>query len=143
MADSARQRWGRSVVAVLVGIVVGAALSLGVDMVLHATKIYPPWGKSMSDGLFALATAYRLVFSVLGCYVIARMAPNRPMLHALAGGAVGLILCIVGAVATWNSDIGPHWYSVLLAVTALPCAWLGGWLWTSRLKSARPFTAMS
>lgn len=72
------------------------------------------------------------------------MAPNRAMLHALVGGAVGLILCIVGAVATWNSDIGPHWYSVLLAVTELPCAWLGGWLWTSRMNNGvRPFTAMS
>jgi peptidoglycan/LPS O-acetylase OafA/YrhL len=93
------------------------------------TGVYPPWGKNMSDGLFALATAYRLVFSVLGCYVIARLAPDRPMAHAMVGGAIGLVLCIAGAVSTWNMDIGPHWYSVLLAVTALPCAWIGGKLW--------------
>ena len=71
-------RWGRSIFAVLAGVLVGAALSLGVDEVLHVLKIYPPWGERMSDGLFVLATAYRLVFSVLGCYVIARLAPSRP-----------------------------------------------------------------
>jgi hypothetical protein len=130
------RRWGRSVVAVVVGIVVGAALSLGVDEVLHVTGVYPPWGKTMSDGLFALATAYRLVFSVLGCYVIARLAPDRPMQHALVGGLIGLVLCVVGAVSTWNMDIGPHWYSVLLAVTALPCAWIGGKLWRPSLQPA-------
>src|SRR3954466_731859 len=104
------RRWGRSIVAVVVGIVVGAALSLGVDEVLHVTGAYPPWGRPMSDGLSALATAYRLLFSVLGCYVIARLAPDRPMAHAMIGGAMGLVLCIAGAISTWNMDIGPHWY---------------------------------
>ncbi|WP_035358865.1 hypothetical protein [Edaphobacter aggregans] len=132
---SESRRLGRSVVAVFVGVLVGAALSLGVDEVLHMMGIYPPWGERMSDGLFVLATAYRLVFSVLGCYVIARLAPNRPMAHALVGGAIGLVLSVAGAVATWNLDIGPHWYSVLLAVTALPCAWVGGWLWLNRMKA--------
>jgi len=130
-------RWGRSIFAVLAGVLVGAALSLGVDEVLHVLKIYPPWGERMSDGLFVLATAYRLVFSVLGCYVIARLAPSRPMAHALVGGAIGLVLSVAGAVATWNMDIGPHWYSVLLAVTALPCAWAGGALWESKARERR------
>jgi len=135
MTDIGTRRLGRSVVAVLIGILVGAALSLGVDEILHMMGVYPPWGKNMSDGLFALATAYRLVFSVIGCYVIAWLAPYRPMLHALIGGAIGLVLCIAGAVATWNKDIGPHWYSVLLTVTALPCSWIGGWLWESRSRT--------
>ncbi len=128
------RRWGRSIFAVVVGIVVGAALSLGVDEILHLAGVYPPWGRAMSDGLFALATAYRLVFSVLGCYLIARLAPAHPMQHALVGGAIGLVVSVVGAVSTWNMDIGPHWYSVLLAVTALPCAWLGGRLWIGQTK---------
>lgn len=126
-------RWGRSIVAVVAGILVGATLSLGVDVVLHTMKVYPPWGQTMSDGLFVLATAYRLVFSVIGCYVIARLAPNRPMTHALIGGFLGLVVSAIGAIATWNKDMGPHWYPVLLALTALPCAWLGGWLWQMRM----------
>ena len=74
---SETRRWGRSVVAVVAGIFVGAALALGLDEVLHLLKVYPPWGERMSDGLFVLATAYRLVFSVIGSYVTARLAPSR------------------------------------------------------------------
>ncbi len=136
MSAEASPRRGRSIVAVVAGILVGAALSLGVDVVLHTMGVYPPWGQNMSDRLFVLATAYRLVFSVIGCYVIARLAPSRPMTHAMVGGAIGLVLSVVGAMATWNKDIGPHWYSVLLAVTALPCAGVGGSIWERRAGKA-------
>src|SRR5260370_1196035 len=81
----------------------------------------------MSDSLFLLATAYRIVYGVAGSYLIARLAPDRPMQHALVGGAIGLLVSIVGVLATWNHQppLGPHWYSLALAITALPCAWFG------------------
>lgn len=128
------RRIGRSVIAVLAGIVVGAALSLGADEILHLTRIYPPWAERMPDPMFGLATAYRVVFSVLGSYVIARLAPYRPMLHAMIGGTLGLAVSIAGAVATWNRDIGPHWYPVAVAAIALPCAWVGGKIRESQLR---------
>jgi hypothetical protein len=40
----------------------------------------------MGDALFLLATAYRIVYGVAGSYVTARLAPDRPMQHALALG---------------------------------------------------------
>jgi hypothetical protein len=58
------------------------------------------------------------------------------MKHAMVGGVLGLLVSTVGAVVTWNKNLGPHWYPVLLAVTALPCAWLGGWLWQMRKSAA-------
>jgi len=42
------------------------------------------------------------------------------------GGAIGMVLGIIGAAVTWNRGLGPHWYSVALVVTALPSAWAGG-----------------
>jgi len=129
MSEAGTRRWGRSIVAVVVGILVGVLPTLGIDEMLHLAGVYPAPGKPMTDGLCMLATSYRLVLSVLGSYVIARLAPDKPMHHALAGGAIGFVVSVLGAVATWNMDLGPHWYSVLLAVTALPCAWIGGKLW--------------
>ena len=117
---------GRSVGAVLLGLVAIFVLSLGTDAALHATGIFPGWGQPMSDLLFALATAYRIPFQVLGCYLTARLAPDRPMAHALAVGTVGLLLSTLGAVATWNAGLGPHWYPILLVASSLPCAWTGG-----------------
>ena len=128
---------GRSIGAVLVGILAGVIPTIATDALLHATHVFPALGQSMSNGLFALATAYRIVFSIFGSYVIARLAPAHPMKHALIGGLIGVILSTVGAAVTWNHEpsLGPHWYPIALIVTALPCAWLGGQL---RLIQVRP-----
>lgn len=118
----------RSIGAVLVALIAVFVLSLGTDQVLHVLRVYPPWGQTMSDALFLLATGYRVVYGVAGGYIAARLAPDRPMQHALALGLLGLILSIAGAAATWNHvpSLGPHWYPLVLIVTAMPCAWAGG-----------------
>ncbi len=123
---STSSRW-HSVRAILAGFVFVIILSLGTDAVLHAIGLFPPLGQSMRDGLFLLATAYRIAYGIFGSYVTARLAPNRPMWHAMTGGVIGLFLSIAGAVATWNRmpTLGPHWYPVALVVTALPCSWIG------------------
>jgi hypothetical protein len=89
----------------------------------------------MTDALFLLATAYRILYSVVGSYVIARLAPDRPMWHALVGGFVGFALSIAGAAATWNRGLGPHWYSIAVAAIAMPCAWVGGKLRLVQLRA--------
>jgi len=95
---------------------------------LHKAGVYPPPGRVMTDSLLLLATAYRTAYGVLGSYVAARLAPNRPMMHALVLGAIGLAISILGAVVTWNreAEFGPHWYPLALVVLAMPQAWLGG-----------------
>ena len=83
---------GRSIGALLAGFVFVVILSLGTDLALHAAGIFPPLGQIMSNALFLLATIYRTVYAVVGSYITARLAPNRPMQHALLGGAIGLVL---------------------------------------------------
>ena len=118
----------KSIGAVLAGFVAVVVLSLGTDLVLHATGVFPPWDQRMSDALFLLATVYRTIYCIAGSYIAARLAPDRPMAHALVLGVVGLVVSTAGSVATWNKgpEFGPHWYPVALVVTAIPCAWLGG-----------------
>jgi hypothetical protein len=91
----------------------------------------------MSDRLFLLATAYRIVYAVAGSYIAARLAPDRPTQHALVLGVVGLALSIAGAVETWNAgpELGPRWYPLALIATALPCAWVGGKLRDMQLRA--------
>jgi drug/metabolite transporter (DMT)-like permease len=127
------RRIGRSVAAVLAGIVVGVAITLGTDQILHIIGVFPPWGASMVgfDGALLLATAYRTVYGVLAGYITARLAPSKPMMHALVGGFLGLVVSIAGAAATWNKGpaFGPHWYPLALIVLAMPQAWAGGRLY--------------
>jgi hypothetical protein len=120
----------KSIGALAAGFLAGAVLSVATDVVLHAVGVFPPWGQSMVgyDSALLLATAYRTVFGVLGAYIAARLAPDRPMHHALWLGAIGLLASIVGAAVTWNKGpaFGPHWYPLALVVLALPQSWLGG-----------------
>ena len=116
---------GRSIWAVVAGFLAVVILSIGTDAGLHAAGILPGLGQRVSDGLFVLATIYRTIFGVVGSYITARLAPYKPMKHALIGGAIGMVLATIGALATWNKDLGPHWYPVALVVGALPTAWVG------------------
>ena len=118
----------RSIIAVTVGALAGLILTLGTDIVLHAARVFPPWGERVSDGPLLLATAYRTLFGVLGSYIAARLAPDRRMFHAMVLGLIGFAVSVLGAALTWKKGpaFGPHWYPLALVVLALPQAWLGG-----------------
>ena len=124
-----RRRW-RSVGAIVAGFVAVFVLSLGTDQVLHALSVYPPWGEPMAGALFMVATGYRIVYTILGGYITARLAPHAPVRHALILGLVGLVPGVAGVmVAIAKPELGPLWYPIALAVSGLPCTWLGGVLY--------------
>ena len=131
----------RSIGAILAGFVFVFIVSLGTDEVLHLVGVFPPWGASLVgyDGALLVATAYRIIFGIAGSYIVARLAPDRPMRHALIGGFIGLALSILGAAGTWNRGpaFGPHWYPLALVITALPTAWAGGKLRLMHLSQPR------
>lgn len=131
VAPHSRRPW-RSAGAVLAGLLAVIVLSLGTDQVLHMLQVYPPWGQRMATGLFLLATGYRVVYTVAGGYITARLAPNAPVRHAVILGLVGLAPGVAGViVAIAKPELGPLWYPIALAVTGLPCAWVGGLLYRS------------
>lgn len=120
----------RSIVAIVVGFLAVVVLSLGTDQVLHVLKVYPPWGEPMPQpGLNLLALSYRIVFTIFGSYLAARLAPRNPMRHAMILGFIGLFFGTVGAISTIPMHLGPAWYPIAIAATALPCAWIGGALY--------------
>lgn len=120
--------WVQSVIAVGAGFVVTAALSTGADAVLHATGVFPTSARAMSDPLFALASAYRALFTVAGGYTTARLAPDRPMRHAWILAGIGLAAGLAGVVAYYaigGANLGPAWYAISIPLEAIPCVWLG------------------
>ncbi len=128
-AASAQRRIGRSTMAILLGLVAGAVLSLGTDQVLHVLKVYPPWNEPMYDTrLNLLALSYRMAYDTFGGYLAARFAPRNAMRHALILGAIGLVPSVAGVIAATKIELGPLWYPMALAVSVMPTAWLGGQL---------------
>src|SRR5260221_4652860 len=116
----------RSIGAVAAGMVAIVVLSYGTDFVLEGVGVLPR-GRLYGSWLLIVAVlVYRCLYSVIGCYIAARLAPGRPMRHALSLGVLGLIVSAAGTAATWNMHLAPAWYSLALIVLALPCAWVGG-----------------
>jgi len=118
--------------AVIAGVLTIIIATTIMDIVLHLARVYPPMTQPLDDALSLLASSYRLVLGVAGAYLTARLAPGRPMRHALILGGVGVVLGLVGLIATWNLGLGPRWYPVSLVLVALPQCWFGGWLFTRR-----------
>ena len=89
----------KSIGAVLAGMIIGIALSLLTDTILEQLKIFPPIGQvTFSPWMLVLATIYRTVYTSLGGFVTAKLAPANPMRHvrvlawlAVVANAAGLL----------------------------------------------------
>ena len=116
----------RSVVAIVVGFLLIGALAMGTDMLVMQAfpSAFNEAGRTSDMSLLMLMAAYVAVYAILGCYVTARLAPNRPMRHALILGALGLIMNIAATISLW--DTAPAWYHILNLLLVMPYAWIGG-----------------
>lgn len=120
-----------SIWAVAAGVIFIIVVTTLVDIVLHVAGVFPPMDQPLNDSLALLATSYRIIISVAGAWLTARLAPDRPMKHAMNLGYLGVILGVVGLVATWNKGLGPRWYPIALVVLAIPQCWAGGKLYVT------------
>jgi len=90
----------KSAWAVIAGVLVIIVVTTLIDIVLHLTGVYPSMGQPLNGPLAILATSYRVVIGVGGAWLTARLAPDKPIKHALILGYVGVFLGLVGAAAT-------------------------------------------
>ncbi|MEP6829534.1 MAG: hypothetical protein ABI963_04290 [Rhizomicrobium sp.] len=130
--------WVASAGAVAAGFLVTAVASIATDAAMRAAGIFPTPPQIMSGPLFALASAYRALFTVAGGAVTARLAPDRPMRHAWILAGIGVAAGLAGAVAYYGiggSGLGPAWYAISIPVEAIPCVWLGARLAIPRRSS--------
>ena len=116
----------RSIVAIVVGFLVIGALATGTDLIVM--KAFPgefnEAGRTQNLSILMLIAAYVAVYAIAGCYLTARLAPNRPMRHALILGALGLAMNIVATTSLWGTL--PAWYLVMNLLLVMPYAWIGG-----------------
>ena len=119
-----------AIVAGIVFIVVTHTLT---DLLLEKLGIFPPPDQGLHTTWMVLAaTIYRCIYSVGGGYVTGVLAPSPRMRYVWILGIIGLITSTLAAIATIPMKLGPAWYPIALAVTALPCVWLGGKLATRK-----------
>ncbi len=119
----------KSIGAVLAGILTLVILSVVTDMILESTGVFPPPNQGLHvTWMLALALIYRCIYQVLGGYITASLAPDKPMklIHIMA--IIGVVMSVIGVIVGW--DLSDHWYPITLAILAYPTVWLGGKLLT-------------
>jgi len=126
----------KSIGAILAGFVLVVILSILTDLIMVSTGLMKDPFDLNTTGFIIFVIGYRSFYGVAGAYLTAALAPDRPLRHAMIGGAISFALTIVGAATMWH--LPPHWYPISLIITALPCAWLGGQLFVSRTKPKQP-----
>jgi len=115
----------KSTGAVVSGLVALTILSLATDTVLQKAGAMKtePFAENPVWLIMAIII-YRTVFIAAGAYLAARLAPARPMKHAVILGIICTALSIAGLIMMW--DIPPRWYPVSLILLTMPAVWLGG-----------------
>jgi peptidoglycan/LPS O-acetylase OafA/YrhL len=120
---------GRSILAVVAGFLLVVVLSVGTDKALEAAGVFPAMPADMGNGLFALATTYRAVFTVLGGILTGLLTLRADQRDVRVLAALGFLAGLAG-IAAWfaTPGLGPLWYAVLIPVTGAPAALIGGQL---------------
>ena len=129
----------RSILAIVAGFLVIGALAVGTDVAL--ARSFPTHfdanNVTTHPGFLALKLVYVAIYATFGCWLAARLAPSRPMMHALILGALGLVFNIVGSVMSW--ELQPIlWFHAIGLGSTMIWAWLGGLIRERQIENATP-----
>ncbi len=123
----------RLVLAVIAAILINGILATAIDEVFHATGVYPPHGTPYFDtDLFLLALSYRVIITIFAAYITAMIAREKAKTALWFTGILGAVLWLAGTLAM--RGLGPIWYGIVGAVTAIPLVFYGGKLYERRLQ---------
>ena len=116
----------KSIGVILLAFVVIAILSTLTDLLLESIGVLPDPKK----GLFViwailLTLFYRGVYTIFAGFIVAKLAPSKPMLHAIILGIIGILITVIAISSPSFSDKAPLWFGFTLAVITIPCLWLG------------------
>ncbi len=124
----------RSTLAVAAGIMTWMVLAFGTDVLI--TMIFPgqfSYGEPVeSVPILLLLATYSLAYAVVAGYVTGWLAPRKEVQHALALGAVQLMLA--GTATYFQFNVAPVWYHALVLTLTIPMHTLGGWLRTHQRR---------
>ena len=121
----------RGIGAILVGMIFIVVSHAGTDFVLESLGIFTQPSEGFhTTWMVVTATIYRSIYTVVGGYITAALAPTPKMRYVFILGIIGIVAGTLGAIATIPMNIAPIWYPIALVVLALPCVWLGGKLRT-------------
>src|SRR5690349_1671498 len=121
----ARSSTVQSIIAVVVGFVVTGALIFGTTAAATAAMpgAFDARQAPTTTGMLLFMHVYVAIYATLGCWLAARLAPSRPMLHAMIVGALGVAVNAANA-NIW--DLYPWWSNVISLASPIILARIAG-----------------
>lgn len=126
----------KSIGAILAGYFVSAILT-GVTISVLG-MLFPASYNPENVGWVVFNVMYGCAFAVIGGYVLARLAPSKPMIHAWVLGILMALFAVLtgymvsSAPSSPEYTSQPNWYYPVLAITVLPSILLGAWFYTRK-----------
>lgn len=126
----------KSIGAILSGLLLGAVLSIGTDFLMDKMEIMSMENfKQTSLFVIFIVMVYRFIFNVIGCYLTAKISPNKPMKHVIIIGIIGTVLSILGSLVMWDKAI--PFYNIGVILISFPSAWIGGKLFIKNQQNGK------
>ncbi|HEY3644789.1 MAG TPA: hypothetical protein VGM16_05560 [Gammaproteobacteria bacterium] len=124
----------RSLGAVAAGLLTLTLLCVLTDALLVAAHVLPAPQAHQPYALASLGIVivYCAAYTLVGGYVTARLAPTRPVAHAVVLGVLGMTLSTLGTLHQWQ--IGNGWNAITVVAEGIPLCWLGALIWTQLFR---------
>jgi len=116
----------KSIGVILLAFISIALLSIVTDFLLESIGMLPDPKKGLFDTwAIILVLVYRGIYTIFAGFIIAKLAPSKPILHAIILGAVGIIITILATNDPSFADKAPLWFGYTMAAITIPCLWVG------------------
>ncbi len=120
----------KNIGAIILGFLTIVGFSLSVDKGLEVIGFLPKDPTLYTTKILLISVVYRSVFSILGGFVVGKLASQKQMKSVIILAIIGTLIGITGVITGWNMPGYPHWYAITLATLTFPCIWFGGKLQT-------------
>lgn len=116
----------KSIGVILLAFVVIALLSTLTDFLLESIGVLPNPQKGLFEKwAILLVLFYRGIYTIFAGYIVAKLAPTKPVLHAIILGIIGSLITVIAVCSPSFSGKAPLWFGFTLAAITIPCLWVG------------------
>jgi len=116
----------KSIGVILLAFVVITLLSMLTDYLLESIGVLPNPQKGLFEKwAILLVLFYRGVYTIFAGFLVAKLAINKPMLHAIILGIIITLITVMAVSSPSFAEKAPLWFGFTLAAITIPCLWLG------------------
>lgn len=116
----------KSIGVILLSFAIIALMSVLTDFLLEKIGVLPNPEKGLFETwAILLVLFYRAIYTVFAGFIIARLAPNKPILHAIILGVIGTSITLWAISSPEFAQKSTLWFGYTLAILTIPCLWLG------------------